>query len=73
MQQAEITANFYLGKRLPNNGNEPIFHFLKLNGSSASESNVFPLLLCRMLSIQKMYREHLLGALNTELSKCIRN
>lgn len=43
MQQAEITANFCLGKRLPDNGNEPIFHFQKLNSSSASESNVFSL------------------------------
>lgn len=73
MRQAEITANFCLGKRLPNNGNEPILHFLKLSSSSASESNVFPLLLFRILSIQKMYSEHGLGALNTKLSKLIRN
>ena len=41
MKQTKITANFYPGKRLPHNGMEAIFHFLKVKSPGVSQSSVF--------------------------------
>ena len=41
MKQTKIIANFYLGKRLPHNGMEATFHFLKVKSPGVSQSSVF--------------------------------